>query len=139
MATHANVLVAAPPEMDEKIHECLPGHELTFVRSMLDAMSALRHDGFQLVVIDLDFDESRMLELLQHVRALKKYAEVPVICVHGDQLTLSDAVLKNIDVAVKALGGVAFLDLGDGALAHQHDCSFLDRVAAASGSSVRPS
>jgi CheY-like chemotaxis protein len=139
MATHANVLVAAPPEMDEKIHECLPGHQLTFVRSMLDAMSALRHDGFQMVVIDLEFDESRMLELLQYIRVLPKYREVQVICVHGDQLTLSDAALKNIDVAVKALGGVAFLNLGDGALTHQRDCSFLDRVAGESGTSVRPS
>jgi hypothetical protein len=138
MATLANVLVAASPEMDEKIRECLPGHHLTFVRSMLDAMSALRHDGFQLVVIHLEFDESRMLELLQYVRTLKKYSDVPVICVHGDQLTLSDAGLKNIDVAVKALGGVAFLNLGDGAIQYRKDCSFLDRVAAESGSSVRP-
>lgn len=139
MATHTNVLVAAPREMDQKVHECLPGHELTFVRSMLDAMSALRHDGFQLVVIDLDFDESRMLELLQYIRALPKYAEVPVICVHGDQLTLSDAVLKNIDVAVKALGGVGLLNLGDGVLNYKQDCAFLDRVAIQSGQGVRPS
>ena len=129
--------MAAPDEMDEKIRDCLPGHHLTFVRSMLDAMSALRHDGFQLIVIGLEFDESRMLELLQYVRTLPKYAEVPVICVHGDQLTLSEAVLKNIDVAVKALGGVAFLNLGDGAIQYKRDCSFLDRVAAESGQSVR--
>ena len=139
MATHAKVLVAAPREMDDKIHECLPGHDLTFVRSMLDAMSALRHDGFQMIVIDLEFDESRMLELLQYARGLPKYAEVQIICVHGDQLTLSDAVMKNIDVAVKALGGAAFLNLGDGAVQHQRDCSFLDRVAMQSGKSIRPS
>jgi CheY-like chemotaxis protein len=138
MAIHANVLVAAPSEMDEKIRECLPGHQLSFVRSMFDAMSALRHDGFQLVVIDLEFDESRMLELLQYIRTLPKYREVPVVCVHGDQLTLSEAVMKNIDIAVKALGGAALLNLGDGALAHQRDCSFLDRVAVASGQGVRP-
>jgi|SRR5678810_155440 len=139
MAIRANVLVAAPADMDEKVRECLPGHELTFVRSMFDAMSALRHDGFQLVVIDLEFDESRMLELLQHIRSLPRYREVPVICVHGDQLTLTGAVMKSIDVAVKALGGVAFLNLGDGAFHHHRDCHFLDRVAAESGASVRPS
>jgi CheY-like chemotaxis protein len=139
MATYANVLVAASAEMDEKIRECLPQHSLTFVRSMLDAMSALRHDGFQLVVIDLEFDESRMLELLQYVRLLPKYQEVPVICVHGDHHSLSEAVLRNIDVAVKALGGLAFLDLADGAFQYKHDCGFLDRVAAESGASVRPS
>lgn len=138
MGTHANVLVAAPAEMDEKIRECLPGHRLTLVRSMVDAMSALRHDGFQMVVIDLAFDESRMLELLQYVRSLQKYAEVPLVCVHGEQFDLSDAVLRNIDVAVKALGGVGFLNLGDAASHFKRDCSFLDRVAIESGTSVRP-
>ena len=137
MAT-ARVLVAAVPDMDEKVRECLPGHELTFVRTMFEAVRALRHDGFQLVVAGLDFDESRMLELLQYVRSLPAYKEVPVICVHAEHLNLSDAVMKNIDVAVKALGGVAFLNLGQG-LHHWRDCSFLDRVAVESGGSVRPS
>src|SRR3954463_1910573 len=103
MPIRANVLAAAVPEMDEKLRECLPDHHLTFVRSMLDAMSALRHDAYQLVVIGIDFDESRMLELLQYVRSLPRYQEVPVVCVHGAEMNLSDTVLKNIDVAVKAL------------------------------------
>jgi PleD family two-component response regulator len=138
MALAAKVLVADVPEMDEKVRECLPGHELTFVRTMFEAMRALRHDGFQLVVIGLRFDESRMLELLQYVRGLPVYRDVPVICVHGEQLTLSDAVIRNIDVAVRALGGVAFLDLSAG-LHHWQDCRFLDRVAGESGASLRPS
>ncbi len=139
MATTARVLVADVPEMDEKIRECLPGHELTFVRTMQQAISALRHDGYQLVVISLDFDESRMFELLQHVRALPKYKEVPVVCVHDQIHNLGDAVVKNIDVAVKALGGLALLNLADGAIEYRRDCSFLDHVAIESGTSVRPS
>jgi hypothetical protein len=125
--------------MDEKIRDCLPGHELTFVRTMYEAISALRHDGYRLVVIGLEFDESRMLELLQYVRALPKYRDVPVVCAHGNHHNLSDAASKNIDVAVKALGGLAFLNLADGAIDYPRDCGFLDRVAAESGTSVRPS
>ena len=59
MPEPARVLVADVPEMDEKIRECLPGHDLTFVRTMYDAVSALRHDGFQLIVIGLEFDLHR--------------------------------------------------------------------------------
>lgn len=124
------VLVADVPGMDDKIRECLPGRELTFVRTMSAAIRALRHDGFQMVVIGLHFDESRMLELLQYVRSLPAYKEVPVVCVCSELLNLNDAVMKNIDVAVKALGGVAFLDLRDGALDYHEDCGFLGRVAA---------
>jgi DNA-binding NtrC family response regulator len=138
MPATTRVLVAAVPETDENIRQCLPGHELVFVRTLQQAMSALRHDGFQLVVIGLEFDESRMLELLQHIRGLAHYKEVPVVCVHADNLNLSEAVMRNIDVAVKALGGIAFLNLGDGVLNYKKDCAFLDRVAIESGQSVRP-
>ena len=124
--------------MDEKIRECLPGHELTFVRTMWDAMRALRHDGFQLVVIGLEFDESRMLELLQYVRGLPRYKDIPIVCVHAEQINFSEAVLKNIDVAVKALGGLGFLNLADGAINYKQDCSLLEQVAIESASSIRP-
>ena len=138
MPTTTRVLVANAQEMDEKLRECLPGHDLTFARTMNQAVSELRHDGFQLVVIGLEFDESRMLELLQYVRALPHYKEVPVVCVYSEYYNLSEAVLKNIDVAVKALGGLAFLNLGDGVLNYKSDCAFLDRIAVESGQSVRP-
>ena len=138
MLTATKVLVAGDAEMDEKVRDCLPGHDLSFVRTLYDAIHALRHDAFGLVVIGLNFDESRMLELLQYVRALPAYKEVPVICVHGDHLNLSEAVMKNIDVAVKALGGMAFLNLRDGALDYKRDCSFLDHVATDTGAGLRP-
>jgi hypothetical protein len=138
MPISTKVLVANVSEMDDKVGQCLPGHELTFVRSMPEAMRALRHDGYQLIVIGLEFDEHRMLELLQYVRSLPRYSAVPVVCVHAEYLNLSDAVMKNIDVAVKALGGLAFLNLGDGVLNYKKDCAFLDRVAIESGQSVRP-
>jgi PleD family two-component response regulator len=139
MQSPTKVLVADVPEMDGKIRECLPGHDLSFVRTMYDAVRALRHDGFQLVVIGLDFDESRMLELLQYVRGLPRYRDVPVVCVHAENMNLSEAVMKSIDIAVKALGGIGFLNLADGAINYQQDCGLLDQVAIESGQSIRPS
>ena len=138
MPAPTRVLVADIPEMDEKIRECLPGHDLSFVRTMYDAISKLRRDGFQLIVIGLYFDESRMLELLQYVRGLPRYKDSPVVCVHADHMNLSGAVMKNIDVAVKALGGIGFLNLADGAINYQQDCGLLDQVAIESGQRLRP-
>ena len=132
------VLCAAIPELDDKLRDCLPGHEISFVRTMHQAVAALRRDGFRLLVIDLNFDESRMFELLQYVRALPKYHEVPVICTYADHVSLSDAVIRNIEVAVKALGGMAFLDLRDGSFAHHADCARLGTMAAASSGLAAP-
>ena len=139
MPEPVRVLVADVPEMDEKIRECLPGHDLTFVRTMHDAIVGLRRGGFQLVVVGLEFDESRMFELLQHVRALPAYRDIPVVCVHAENMNLSEGAMKSINIAVKALGGIGFLNLADGAINYKQDCTFLEQVAVESGQSIRPS
>ena len=132
----ARVLVADVPEMDGRIHDCLPGHELVFVRSMWEAASALRRDGFSQIVIGLHFDESRMFELLTYVRSLPVYKEAAVVCVQGLEMVMPDAVRRTVDMAVKALGGTAFVDLRDDEPFRGH-CDFLSRVAE-EGRPLRP-
>ena len=126
---NTKVLVADVPEEDEKIRECLPDHELVFVRTLSDAIRALRANGYRLVVIGMHFDESRMFELLQYTKALPAYKDVPVICVQCLEMGLAEAVLKNMDDAVKALGGTASVDLRDHALHFRSHCQFLEQLA----------
>jgi PleD family two-component response regulator len=126
---NTKVLVADVPEEDDKIRECLPDHELVFVRTLSDAIRALRANGYRLVVIGMHFDESRMFELLQYTKALPAYKDVAVICVQCLEMGLAQAVLKNMDDAVKALGGTAFVDLRDHALHFRSHCQFLEQLA----------
>jgi DNA-binding NtrC family response regulator len=128
MAGATRVLVADVRDADDKIRECLPGHDLVFVRTLSDAIRAVRADGFRLVIIGMHFDESRMFELLQYVKAMPEYKEVPVICVQCMEVALADAVLKNMDDAVKALGGTAFVDLRDHVTHFRSQCQFLERL-----------
>ena len=134
----AEVLAADVPEMDERIQDCLPGHEIVFVRTLPEAISTLRHNRFSLVVIGLHFDESRMFELLSHVRSLREYDQVPVVCIQGLEVVIPEGVIRTFDMAVKVLGGTAFVDLRHTALDFQRHCEFLDRTASA-GRSLRPS
>ena len=127
--SQAKVLVADVPEADETIRECLPSHELHFVRTLEEAIRELRTDGHQLIVIGMHFDESRMFELLHYVRSLPHNKDVPVICVQCLDVMLSDAVLKNMDDAVKALGGTAFIDLRDKSHVFRSHCDFMNQVA----------
>jgi hypothetical protein len=136
--TPAKVLVADVPDMDDKIRDCLPEHDLTFVRTMVEAVRELRRDGYEVIVIGLHFDESRMFELLSYVRTLPKYDDTPVLCVQGLELHVPEAIRKNIDMAVKALGGKAFLDLRERSLEMREHCGFMDRVATAAGNPLRP-
>jgi PleD family two-component response regulator len=136
--SQAKVLVADIPAADEKIRDCLPGHDLHFVRTLGAALRELRRDGYQLIVIGMHFDDSRMFELLQYVRSLPQHKDVPVICVQCEEVMLSEAVLKNMEDAVKALGGTAFVDLRDDSHVFRNHCDFLSRVAAESASGLRP-
>ena len=137
MESMAKVLVADVPEMHPRIQDCLPGHECVFVSSMRDAAKALRHDGFSLIVIGVHFDESRMFELLSYVRSLPVYRDAAVVCVQGLDLVMPEGVMRTVDMAVKALGGTAFVDLRDEAFDFRRHCDFLGRVAS-QGSSLRP-
>lgn len=133
----AKVLVADVPEMDERIRECLPEHELVFVRTMLEAGAQLRHDGFSMIVIGLHFDESRMFELLTYVRSLPSYKDAAVVCVQGLDIVLPEAAMHTVDMAVKALGGTAFVDLREETHAFRQHCDFLSRIAN-NGAPLRP-
>lgn len=133
----AKVLVADVPEMDQRIRHCLPGHELVLVRTMREAMKTLRHDGFSLIVIGVLFDESRMFDLLTYVRSLSHYREAAVVCVQGSEMMMPESVMRTVDMAVKALGGTAFVDLRDEALDFRRHCNFLDQVAS-EGTPLRP-
>jgi len=133
----AKVLVADVPEMHTRIQDCLPGHECVFVASMTEARAALRHDGFSLIVIGVNFDESRMFELLSYVRSLPAYKDAAVVCVQGLDLMMPEGVLRTVDMAVKALGGTAFVDLRDEAFDFRRHCDFLER-AASRGAPLRP-
>ena len=78
-----------------------------------------------------------MFELLSYVRSLPHYREAAIVCVQGSDLMMPESVMRTIDMAVKALGGTAFVDLRDDAMHFRRHCDFLDR-AASTGTPLRP-
>lgn len=65
-----------------------------------------------LVVCGCHFDEGRMYDLLRYLKALPGGSGVPFLavrCAPGD--LLDDALYESVKIAVRALGGNAFVDL----------------------------
>lgn len=86
-------------------------HPLVHVTRFEEAKAALL-DGPALVVCGCHFDEGRMYDLLRYLKALPGQAGVPFLavrCVEGD--LLDDALYESVKIAVRALGGNAFVDL----------------------------
>ena len=113
----AEILFAGVPDGDTRL-ACLTAHRATFVETFEDAKQALEKTLFRLIVIDVQFDQSRVFELLQYIRSRAGFDGVPVLCVQLDEFTAAfNAALERL---VRSLGGRAFIDLrGEGELARQ--------------------
>ena len=112
MTPISRVLVADVPEMKEVLGSCFGDHRLTYVCSFDAAARQLRNNVFDLIVIGLHFDESRMFVLMQFIRSLPHYSQTPIICIRGMPSILSSAAREGIRHAVLAAGGDAFVDFG---------------------------
>jgi CheY-like chemotaxis protein len=112
-AKKPRILLACVRQAYTRLFAILSGHELEFVTTLIEAQAALKGNPFDLVMIGLHFDESRMFDLLEQVRADARYARVPVVCFHGilSANPQDDLKLEPIEVACKALGANVFFDL----------------------------
>lgn len=103
------LLVAGTP-MAIKTVQHLVGNGVDYLpaRSMDDAMH-----GFDMhpdmIVCNVRFDESRMLNLLQAAKESAGTRETPFLCVR--LAPMPPSWKKGIEVAVLALGAIAFVDL----------------------------
>jgi PleD family two-component response regulator len=104
-----SILVA--DHSDARISAMLNGHDLSFVRTLDEAKSTLTGRNFDLIVIGVHFDESRMFDLLRHVRWQERHRATPVVCVLSAEFARHAIANEGLEIAVKALGGTAYLDL----------------------------
>ena len=111
MAAH-RILVAAHPAGVRRLKKVLAGHELTTVETLDEARQALDGQQFCCMVLGIQFDESRMLKLLEQVRSEERLA-APVVCVIGMKGRLSDTAIEAFDQAARALGAREVLDMTD--------------------------
>jgi DNA-binding NtrC family response regulator len=105
------VLLACDPSETEVLRALLPaGASVVTVESKERAVERIR-EGVDAVVCTLDFDESRMLELVREVHAQRP--ELPVLCCRVFGSVISDISLRAAATAAFSMGVAAFLDLAN--------------------------
>ena len=110
-------IVLVADHSDARLSAILAGHDLSFVHTLDEAKATLAGRNFDLIVIGVHFDESRMFDLLRHVRWQERHRATPVVCVLTLDFARHAIAAEGLEIAVKALGGTAYLDLkavGDG-------------------------
>ncbi len=88
-------------------------HEFVVATSMGKAATALKSEVFDLIIIDLGFDESRMFEAMQLVKTISKNADKPVICISTGSAKIQRPLLDSVDFTARAMGAWMFLDVND--------------------------
>ena len=106
------ILVADTPEGDRRLSEILAGHEVVFARTMGEAQRLLEQQDFDLVIVGVHFDDSRMFDLVRHVRSRGRHADWPVACVRSHRFVSAAAIsIEGLQIAAKALACNLFVDL----------------------------
>ena len=112
MSASTRIVVADTPEGVDAFRRAMAtSWDLVAVNTLEDARLAMQEPP-AMVVCGCHFDEGRMYDLLRHLKATDNLSKVPfmaVRCVEGE-LALDDALYESVKIAVRALGGNAFVD-----------------------------
>ena len=111
MSTAPRILVADSPEAIAVFRAALSSSfELEAATTFARAQAALA-DPPALVVCGCHFDEGRMYDLLRLMKATPGLDRTPFMAVRCMQGELEDTLYESVKIAVRALGGNAFVDL----------------------------
>jgi CheY-like chemotaxis protein len=106
------ILVADTSDSDRRLSAILAGQDVMFARTIGEAQRLLAQQQFDLVMIGVHFDDSRMFDLVRHVRAGGDHAGKPVACVRSHRFISAAAIsLEGLEIAARALACNLFLDL----------------------------
>ena len=104
------ILVADTPESDRRMTEVLNGHELAFARTLSAAQRLLEQQAFDLVLVGVHFDDSRMFDLVRHIRGGGQ-AGPPVACMRSSRFVSPALSIEGLEIAAQALACNLFVDL----------------------------
>lgn len=108
----AKILVAHTADGQDFLANALEEHTVCYAKTMEEAIRLLNSESFALIVCGMQFDDSRMFDLLRHCKSDPTHRNVPFGCIRlVDSNYSSPVILESLEIASKALGATAFLDL----------------------------
>jgi hypothetical protein len=109
----ATILTAVAPDTAERVRRILAGHTLHFVSHIDEARRALDNNDVQLVFVGARFDESRMFDLLEFIRADAETKGIPIVAAVVATTRLTRETITGLAHATKIFGASVFVNLND--------------------------
>jgi hypothetical protein len=105
------LLVATTPEARDISLKHLGGHyEVIICLNMQDAYGALI-GPVDLIACGIHFGDGAMYDLLRYAKALPDTKTIPFLSVNGAEAALSPVIRQSVEIATRALGADAFVEL----------------------------
>jgi CheY-like chemotaxis protein len=106
----SRILIAADPESAGRVRQVMGAvHQYVEANKIEEAVSILSGRKFDLILLGVHFDESRMFELLPKAR-LGRNSKTPIICVCTRDTQMTRAMHESIEVTCKAFGVWMYID-----------------------------
>lgn len=108
----ARIFIAATVDDASAMERILVGRQdlIVVTTSVLEAIAKLKEGKFDLIMLGVHFNQSRMFELLGNVNKEPAYANTPVICFSTRDTPLTRTMHASIEVASKVMGAWMYLD-----------------------------
>jgi hypothetical protein len=123
------ILIAGIEESNPRLSAIFGDCDVTFVDRMAEAEAALV-EPYDVMLIAVRFDESRMFDLMRYLKANPALSRMPVICYRSSRRSLIATPLgrQGVELASRALGASDFLDLVTDRDAERANARFRDAV-----------
>ncbi|HEY9868928.1 MAG TPA: hypothetical protein V6D08_07160 [Candidatus Obscuribacterales bacterium] len=108
------VLLAVTQEEEAKLRAALqPDYELVTARVVSEVLDLLQQEQFDAIIAGVDFDESRMFDLLRTIKADASLKSVPFVCFRGREPPLTVELEASVITLAQALGACGYLSSTD--------------------------
>jgi DNA-binding NarL/FixJ family response regulator len=110
--SRSRVLVASQPAAWRRLQPMLePLVDALPVHTTEAAFRALDHDGIDLILCTVAFDDSRMIDFLQAVKRKVPAGAIPFVCTRLLPGVLNDNLVENTRTVCLQCGAAAFVDV----------------------------
>jgi hypothetical protein len=106
----ARILIADTDDGVANLERILAGHELIVANEMKTAMRMLTRQIYDLIIVGVHFDDSRMFELIPEINKTEKCAGKPVICFCTRDTAMTRTMHESLSFSARTLGAWMYLD-----------------------------
>ena len=107
------LLIAAVPESLDRLSVCMDGHYDYVVATTFAAARQQLNSQISAIICAMSFDQDRVYDLLRFAKADPETRHIPFLCIKTTDGNISPPLMLGVEIALKALGGDALIDLYD--------------------------